>query len=462
MRGVSSPHPVAAVVLAAGEGKRMRSALPKVLHRVGGRPMLVWALDALRSVADGPVVVVVGHGGEAVQAHLPPGVKVAWQRRPRGTGDAVRCALSQLADHRGPVLIAYGDTPLVRAETWRSLVEAHVRGGFAATLMTAVVSDPQGLGRVLRDVEGGFQRIVEEHDCTPEQRRIREVNTGLSCFEVEALREALAHLSPDNAQGEYYLTDAFGWLRAQGRRVGIVQATEVTEVMGVNSRKELAEAEAELRRRTLQRLMDSGVTVVDPATTYVAPDVQVGPDTVLLPFTVLETGTTVGSHCTLGPGAHLRGSHIGDRVHILWSVVEESQVGDDCRVGPYAHLRPGVRLDRRVVVGNFAEIKNSTVGEGTKIQHVSYLGDATVGREVNIGAGTITCNFKYGVPGKHPTVIEDGAFIGSDTLLNAPVRVGAGAVTGAGSVVTKDVPPGKVALGVPARVVRPAKPQEGS
>jgi bifunctional UDP-N-acetylglucosamine pyrophosphorylase/glucosamine-1-phosphate N-acetyltransferase len=451
---VRADRPVAAVVLAAGEGKRMRSRLPKVLHPVGGRAMVLRVLDNLRPVVDGPVVVVVGHGAEGVRAALPAGVRVAWQQAPRGTGHAVRCALAELGDHTGPVLVAYGDTPLVREETFRAVVSAHLRGGCAATLLSAVVEDPRGLGRVVRGVEGEFVGVVEEADCTPEQRQIHEVNTGVGCFESEALREALAHLTADNAQGEYYLTDVFGWRRGRGAKVGIVQAADGKEVMGVNSRRQLAEAEAELRRRTLERLMDSGVTVVDPATTYVAPDVVVGQDTVLLPFTVLEAGTTVGAECTLGPGAHVWGSRLGDRVRVLWSVVEHSEVGDDCRIGPYAHLRPGTRLARQVVVGNFAEIKNSTVGEGTKVQHVSYLGDATVGRAVNIGAGTVTCNFRYGVPGKHPTVIEDGAFIGSDTMLNAPVRVGAGAVTGAGSVVTKDVPPGAVVVGVPARVVR--------
>jgi bifunctional UDP-N-acetylglucosamine pyrophosphorylase/glucosamine-1-phosphate N-acetyltransferase len=451
---------VAAVVLAAGEGKRMRSALPKVLHPVGGRPMVLRVLDNLRPLVEGPLVVVVGHGGERVRAVLPEGVCVAWQPSPRGTGDAVRCALPHLEGHRGPVVVAYGDTPLVQEATFRQLVAAHVEGGYAATLLSAVVEAPKGLGRVVRGPDGSFQQVVEEADCTPEQRAIREVNTGVCCFEVEDLREALAQLVPQNAQGEYYLTDTFGWLRARGRRVGVVQVREVREVMGVNSRKELALAEEALRRRTLEALMESGVTVVDPAATYVAPDVRVGPDTVLLPFTVLEEGTVVGSGCQLGPGAHVRASRIGDRVRILWSVVEESEVAEDCRIGPYAHLRPGTRLAARVVVGNFAEIKNSTVGEDTKVQHVSYLGDATVGRQVNIGAGTITCNFKYGVPGKHPTVIEDGAFIGSDTLLNAPVRVGAGAVTGAGAVVTKDIPPGMVAVGVPARVVRRAQPED--
>ncbi len=451
-------RPVAAILLAAGLGRRMRSATPKVLHPVGGRPMVLRVLDALRAAADGPVVVVLGHGGEAVRQVLPRGVAVAWQHPPRGTGDAVRCALDHLHDHHGPVLVAYGDTPLVREGTFRQLVDAHRAAGCAATLVSAVVEVPTGLGRVVRKADGSFHRVVEEADCTPEEQAIREVNTGLCCFEAGALRAAVAHLTPDNAQAEYYLTDVFGWLCARGHRVGVVRVSDTKEVMGVNSRQELAAAEAELRRRTLERLMEGGVTVVDPATTYVAPEVQVGQDTVLLPFTVLEGYTSVGSGCTVGPGAHLRDCRLGDRVRVLWSVLEDSEVGDDCRIGPYAHLRPGTRLASRVVVGNFAEIKNSTVGEDTKVQHMSYLGDATVGRGVNIGAGTVTCNFKYGVPGKHPTVIEDGAFIGSDTMLNAPVRVGAGAVTGAGSVVTRDIPPGAVAVGVPARVVRRVQP----
>ncbi|GBD29483.1 Bifunctional protein GlmU [bacterium HR32] len=452
----------AAVVLAAGLGKRMRSSLPKVLHPLGGRPMLLRVLDALRAVVAGPVVVVVGHGADQVERVLPPGVRTARQVQPLGTGDALRCALQVLPEASGSVLVAYGDIPLVRPDTFRALLAAHQEGGFAATLAVAVVDDPTGLGRVLRDARGQFRRVVEEADCTPEERAVREVNTGLCCFELRALRQTLPQLRPNNAQGEYYLTDVFGLLQASGLRVGTVRLEEVRDVMGVNSRRELAAAEAELRRRTLERLMDLGVTVLDPATTYVAPEVEVGPDTVLLPFTVLEAGTAVGRECTVGPGAHVRGSRIGDRVRVWWSVVEESEVGDDCRIGPYAHLRPGTRLARRVVVGNFAELKNTTVGEDTRVQHVSYLGDATVGRGVNVGAGTVTCNFKYGVPGKHPTVIEDGAFIGSDTMLNAPVRVGAGAVTGAGSVVTKDIPPGMVAVGVPARVIRRARREDGT
>jgi bifunctional UDP-N-acetylglucosamine pyrophosphorylase/glucosamine-1-phosphate N-acetyltransferase len=452
----------AAVVLAAGLGKRMRSTLPKVLHPVAGRPMLLRVLDAVRAVVAGPVVVVVGHGSDQVERVLPDGVQTVLQVQPRGTGDAVRCALDVLPESCGPVLVAYGDTPLVRPDTLRKLLQAHQEGGLAATLAVAVVDDPTGLGRVLRDPQGQFQRVVEEADCTPEQRAVREVNTGLCCFEPGALRQALEQLRPDNVQGEYYLTDVFGLLRASGLRVGTVRLEEVRDLMGVNSRRELAAAEAELRRRTVERLMDLGVTVLDPATTYVAPEVEVGPDTVLLPFTVLEAGTVVGRECTVGPAAHVRGSRVGDRVRVWWSVVEESEVGDDCRIGPYAHLRPGTRLARRVVVGNFAELKNTTVGEDTRVQHVSYLGDATVGRAVNIGAGTVTCNFRYGVPGKHPTVIEDGAFIGSDTMLNAPVRVGAGAVTGAGSVVTKDIPAGMVAVGVPARVIRRARREDGT
>ncbi len=450
----------AAIVLAAGLGKRMRSRVPKVLHPVGGKPMLLRVLEAVRAVAE-LVVVVVGHGADQVERLLPHGVRTARQAQPLGTGDAVRCGLEVLPEIHGPLLVAYGDTPLIRADTLRTLLAAHQEGGFAATLAVGMLDDPTGFGRVLRDARGQFQRVVEEADCTPEQRAEREVNLGLCCFEIAPLRQVLDQLRPTNAQGEYYLTDVFGLLQASGFRVGTVELGEVMDLMGVNSRRQLAAAEAELRRRTVERLMDLGVTVLDPASIYVAPEVEVGEDTILLPFTVLEAGTVVGRECTLGPGAHVRGSRIGDRVRVWWSVVEESEVGDDCRIGPYAHLRPGTRLASRVVVGNFAELKNTTVGEDTKVQHVSYLGDATVGRGVNVGAGTVTCNFKYGVPGKHRTVIEDGAFIGSDTMLNAPVRVGAGAVTGAGSVVTKDIPPGMVAVGVPARVIRRARQENG-
>ncbi len=318
--------------------------------------------------------------------------------------------------------------------------------------------DPTGYGRVIRRPDGALDRIVEEADATPEERAVPEVNTGIGCFELDALRAVLPRIRADNAQGEYYLVEAFRLLREDGSRVGILRVEEAEEVMGINTRKELAQAEAEMRRRVLEALMASGVTVVDPVTTYVDPRARIGPDTVIHPFTVIEGETTVGQGCTLGPGAHLISARLGDGVRVWWSVVEHSEIGEESRVGPYAHLRPGCVLGRGVEVGNFAELKNVRIGDRTKVHHVSYLGDALVGQAVNIGAGTVTCNLRYGVAGKQQTVIEDGAFIGSDTMLQAPVRVGAGAVTGAGTVVTRDLPPGAVAVGVPARVIRNAAP----
>jgi bifunctional UDP-N-acetylglucosamine pyrophosphorylase/glucosamine-1-phosphate N-acetyltransferase len=445
---------IAAVVLAAGRGKRMRSSVPKVLHLLAGRPMLAHVLDAVRQVADGPVVVVVGPGMEAARAILPPEVAAAVQPEPLGTAHALSCALPHLEGFDGRILVVFGDTPLVRPQTLRALVWEHEREGNTATLVTARMDDPTGYGRIVRGPDGTFACIVEEADAPPDVRAIREVNAGICCFEGSALRSVLPEIRPTNVQGEYYLVDAFRILRERGHRVGILQVREVMEVMGINSRRELAEAEAELRRRTLEDLMASGVTVVDPATTHVDPRARIGPDTVLLPFTVIEGETRVGSGCTIGPGAHLIAARVGDGVRIWWSVVEHSEIGDGSRVGPYSHLRPGCVLGRGVEVGNFAEMKNVRIGDRTKVHHVSYLGDATVGQDVNIGAGTVTCNLRYGVPGKQPTVIEDGAFIGSDTMLQAPVRVGAGAVTGAGAVVTRDLPPRAVAVGVPARVVR--------
>ncbi len=445
---------VAAVVLAAGKGKRMRSRLPKVLHPLCGRPMLSYVLDALRPVVSGPVVVVVGADAEPVRAALPEGAVVAVQPEPLGTAHAVACALPHLGEFEGVVVVAYGDVPLVRPQTFRRLVEQHVQEGNAATLVSATVPDPAGYGRVIRAPDGTLDRVVEEADATPQERAVCEVNTGLGCFTLGALREVLPRIRADNVQKEYYLTDAFRLLREGGSRVGILRLEEAEEVMGINTRQELARAEAELRQRVLLELMASGVTVVDPATTYVDPRARIGPDTVIHPFTVIEGETVVGSGCALGPGAHLISARLGDGVRVWWSVVEHSEVGEGSRVGPYAHLRPGCVLGRGVEVGNFAELKNVRIGDRTKVHHVCYLGDALIGQGVNIGAGTVTCNLRYGVSGKQQTVIEDGAFIGSDTMLQAPVRVGAGAVTGAGAVVTKDLPPGVVAVGVPARVIR--------
>jgi bifunctional UDP-N-acetylglucosamine pyrophosphorylase/glucosamine-1-phosphate N-acetyltransferase len=305
---------------------------------------------------------------------------------------------------------------------------------------------------VVRDAAGNVRRIVEDTDATPDERQVREINAGTYAIEAGALREALRALRPANAQGEYYLTDVIGLLLDRGHTVAAVVAGDTRETMGINSRRELAQAEGLMRQTILGRLMDDGVTVIDPATTFVHAGVRVGRDTVLHPGTHLEGATTIGEACAIGPGARLVDAQIGDRVTIIYSTVTRSSMGDDSRIGPYSHLRPGVRLGRFVEVGNYAEMKNATVGDHTKVHHMSYLGDATVGAGVNIGAGTITCN--YDGHAKHATVIEDGAFIGSDTMLIAPVRVGREAVTGAGSVVKRDVPERALAVGVPARVIR--------
>lgn len=449
---------VEAVVLAAGKGTRMVSALPKVLHRICGRPMIAYVLDTLAQVGITAPVVVVGHGADQVRAALGDAVRYAVQEEQMGTGHAVIQALPHLEDHTGTVLIVYGDVPFLRAETIETLLAHHRSQGAAATILTHLRDDPSGYGRVLRDARGNVRRIVEEPDASPQEREIREVNAGMYAIEAGALREALRVLRPANAQGEYYLTDAVGALLDGGQTVAAAVVSSSQEAVGINSRAELAGAEAAMRARLLDDLMRSGVTVIDPQATYVHWGVRVGRDTVLYPGTSLEGRTVVGESCTIGPNARLVDAEIGDRATVVASTITASSVGEGSRVGPYSHLRPGVRLGRFVEVGNFAEMKNTTVGDRTKVHHMSYLGDATVGSGVNIGAGTVTCN--YDGRAKHPTVIEDGAFIGSDTMLIAPVRVGEGAVTGAGSVVTRDVPPRGVAVGMPARVIRRLPPVE--
>ncbi|MDQ7859722.1 MAG: bifunctional UDP-N-acetylglucosamine diphosphorylase/glucosamine-1-phosphate N-acetyltransferase GlmU [Armatimonadota bacterium] len=449
---------VEAVVLAAGKGTRMASAMPKVLHPICGRPMIAYVLETLAEVGIPSPVVVVGHGVDAVRGVLGDGVRYAVQAEQLGTGHAVMQALPQLEAFGGTVLIVYGDVPFLRAETIRALLAQHREQGAAATILTDVRDDPRGYGRVIRDGHGNVRRIVEDTDASPEEREVREINAGMYAIEAGALRDAVGALQPANAQGEYYLTDAIAALLDRGHTVAALVVADSQEATGINSRAELARAEAAMRAALLDRLMAGGVTVVDPGATYVHAGVRVGRDTVLHPGTSLEGRTVVGEACAIGPQARLVDAEVGDRVTIVASTVTASRVGDGTRIGPYSHLRPGVRLGRGVEIGNFAELKNATVGDHTKVHHMSYLGDATVGARVNIGAGTVTCNFDGRA--KHPTVIEDGAFIGSDTMLIAPVRVGRGAVTGAGAVVRRDVPAGGVAVGAPARVIRHVAPDE--
>jgi bifunctional UDP-N-acetylglucosamine pyrophosphorylase/glucosamine-1-phosphate N-acetyltransferase len=433
------------VVLAAGEGKRFRSALPKPLHPVAGRPLLWHVLAAAAPLKADRTVVVVGNGADRVTAavegfDLGP-VDFAVQADQRGTGDALAAAVG-LLDGDGDVLVLSGDTPLVSTALLEGLLDAHRSARATATLLTCTLEDPTGYGRILRDAGGAVTGMVEERDATPAQRRLPEVGAGMYVLRRPAL-DGLAELRPDNDQGEYYLPDLVPLVLAGGGRVATLEGP-AAEARGVNDRVELAEAEAVLRRRLLERLMLAGVTVVDPATTYVEVDVEVGQDSVLAPLTFLEAGTRVGARCRLGPNVRLVGCTVGDDATVTQTVAVSSAIGPRALVGPFVSLRPGSDLREASKAGTFVEVKNSTVGPGSKVPHLSYVGDADIGAGVNVGAGTVFVN--YDGISKHRTTVGDGAFIGSDTMLVAPVTVGNGAQTAAGSTITKDVPPDALAI----------------
>lgn len=444
------------VILAAGLGTRMKSATIKVLHRAAGRPIIDYVLDLAAEVSDRPPIVVVGHQREAVQHSIGDRARFALQEQQLGTGHAVMQAVpllhrENLAGTR--VLILSGDVPLTRPETLRQLAHIHDREGNALTLLTMKLPDPGMYGRIVRERDGSVMRIVEAKDASEAEKRIDEVNAGIYLFDAADLFENLRNLSTNNAQGEYYLTDLIAMIRGGGKRVGAVIAADPVEALGVNSRSELAVVEAEIQSRVVQKLMRDGVTFRNPNTVVIDSTVSIGADTVVYPFVTLEGSTRIGEGCVIEPGVHLINTTVGDDVHIKsGTVAEESVIEEEATVGPYAHLRPGTKLGKHVKVGNFVETKKAVFGHGSKASHLSYIGDAEVGADVNIGAGTITCNYD-GVQ-KHKTVLEDGVFIGSDTQLVAPLRVGHGAYIGAGSTITKDVPPDALALSrVPQKVV---------
>jgi bifunctional UDP-N-acetylglucosamine pyrophosphorylase/glucosamine-1-phosphate N-acetyltransferase len=451
------------VVLAAGEGTRMRSETPKVLHPLCGRPMVLHVVDALAELPLERIVVVVGHGAERVtktlQDQLVTEVPVEFveQRVQRGTGDAVSVALTLFddLDAEDDILVLPSDAPLVRAETIARLATEHRIQDAAASLLTAHVSDPTGLGRVLRDKDDRVGRIVEHTDASPEELDVHEINTSIYCFRRNLLAPALRRLSPENAQGEYYLTDAVSVLRDAGHKIVALMAEDPGEAIMVNDRAQLADAEAELRARINRRWMRDGVTMVDSARTYVDATVEIDADVRILPGTILEGRTSIGAGSVIGPDCRLVDAVVGERTVISNAVVIDAEVGDDCQVGPYAYLRPGTRLAAGAKVGTYVEVKNSEIGAGTKVPHLSYIGDAEVGADANLGASTITAN--YDGRRKHRTTIGDGAHTGVHTSLVAPVEVGDGAETGAGSVVTHDIPANQLVRGVPARVARPAR-----
>ncbi|MFT5222600.1 MAG: bifunctional UDP-N-acetylglucosamine pyrophosphorylase/glucosamine-1-phosphate N-acetyltransferase [Glaciecola sp.] len=427
----------AAIVLAAGMGTRFKSQTPKVLHRVAGRSLLGHVLDAVHGLDVAQVIVVVGHGADEVRSEVAAAglanATTALQAQQNGTGHAVQMALPALDAGIDDVIILAGDTPLVTTATLAPLTSG---APGSAAVLTAVLDDPQGYGRIVRD-GGSVARIVEHRDASPEELAITEWNTGMYRLPLAQLREAVAALGTSNDQGELYLTDVIADLHARGIEVAGLQV-DAAEVVGVNDRVQLAEAGAALRRRHAEHLMREGATIVDPSACWLDVTVTVGIDSVILPGTILEGATTIGARATVGPNSHLVDTSVADGAVVRQSVAQGATIGPDANVGPWTYLRPGAVLERGAKAGGFVEIKKSVIGEGSKVPHLSYIGDATIGKDVNIGAGTITCN--YDGFDKHKTIIGDGAFIGSDTMLIAPVEIGAGAVTGAGSALSHDVP----------------------
>ena len=455
---------LAVVVLAAGLGKRFRSATtPKVLHVAVGEPLVGHVLRAVGGLEGlERVVVVVGHGRdqvvEAVRARRPDAV-FADQVTQRGTGDAVMAAWTALEGFDGQVVVVPGDSPLITTRTLAALVDEHAKAGAAVTLLTAILPDPTGYGRIVRPGgPGATLRLVEEADASPAEASIQEVSTGFWCFEPGPLFEALAEVTTDNAQGEYYLPDVVPILAGRGAVFDTLLADR-TEVLGVNDRKQLAEAAAILRQRKLDELMAAGVTIEDPAATYVDALVEVGADTLIRPLTFLEGTTAVGKGCVVGPSARLVDTTVADGAEVSFAVLKSVKVGPAAQVGPFTSLRPGTELAARSKAGSFVEMKSAKVGEGSKVPHLSYIGDAEIGQGVNVGAGSITCNYDGEAGRKSRTVIGDHVLIGSDTMLVAPVTVGEGAITGAGTVVTRDVEPETVVVGAPARPIRKRRPR---
>lgn len=435
-----------AVILAAGQGTRMKSSLPKVLHPVAGVPMVEHVLRAARSMSPATITLVVGHQAEAIRGVLGDrhGIQFALQVPQLGTAHALRQAETLVAGRTGTLVLLSGDVPLLSAATLHRLLEAHHAAGAAATVVTATVDRPYGYGRIIR-TGGRIVRIVEERDASPAERRVREINSGIYAFDLAPLFDALRAIAAQNAQGEYYLTDLIAVYRRRKLPVEALIVDDPREIRGVNSRSELAEVSAIMRQKKNEELMAAGVTIVDPATTYIDPDVEVGADTVIHPGVVIQGHSRIGSACEIHACVRIADSELADRVTVHnFCLIVGARVADGAAIGPFAHLRPASEVGQGAKVGNFVELKRTTLGAGSKANHLSYLGDATIGANVNVGAGTITCN--YDGQKKHETVIEDGAFIGSDSQLIAPVRVGKGAYVGAGSSITEDVPPG--ALGI--------------
>lgn len=434
-----------AIILAAGKGTRMKSKFPKVLHKVGGRPMLQHVLDAADAAGCTRKVVIIGHEAELVREMVGSQAEVVLQAEQLGTGHAVLQAAPVLEGVTGTALILCGDTPLLASGELQKFAEMHVKSGASATVMTAVMENPFGYGRILRDKAGNVLGIVEQKDATVEQQALKEINTGIYCVTMPLLFTILKTLTNDNAQGEYYLTDLLSKLNARGQKVAGYVTADSEMVMGINSRRQLAEAESAMRKRILNELMDSGVTIMDPASTFIEKSVKIAPDTIIYPYTWLEGNTTIASDCEIGPNVRFTNVQVGEANQIQFCYAHDCVIKSAATIGPYVHLRPDTVIGDKVHIGNFVEVKNSTVGTGTKLPHLTYIGDSDIGSGVNMGCGCITVN--YDGRKKHRTKIGDHAFVGCNTNLVAPVEVGPDTYIGAGSTITKNVPQDALGIG---------------
>lgn len=443
---------ITAVLLAAGQGTRMKSSLPKVLHPVAGKPMIWHALQAIQQATTEKPVVVVGHGADEVTKYLGNSAQTVLQEPQLGTGHAVMQAESLLKGNTDLVIVCYADMPLLRGETLKKLVETQKQNKGPMTMLTVIADDPRGFGRIIRKADGSVEAIVEEYVATPEQARIKELNVGGYCFDANWLWDALHRIPKNPKKGEYYLTDTVELATQARLSVQPMVMDDLEEIIGVNTRIHLSEVEVAMRRRINHEHMLNGVTMIDPASTYIEAGITIGRDTTLMPNTYLHGKTEIGEGNIIGPNSIIRDSKIGKRCKVLASVMEGALLEDDVDMGPFARLRKGAHLGNHVHMGNFGEVKDSYLAEGVKMGHFSYIGNAQIGANTNIGAGTITCN--YDGEKKHPTEIGEDVFIGSDTMLVAPLKIGDGARTGAGAVVTKDVPEDTLVVGMPARAIR--------
>ncbi|WP_041669131.1 bifunctional UDP-N-acetylglucosamine diphosphorylase/glucosamine-1-phosphate N-acetyltransferase GlmU [Acetobacterium woodii] len=432
------------IILAAGEGTRMHSQKPKVLHQVCGQNILDYVIAASSDAGILDIAVIVGFQAECVRASLAPGIATYFQQKQLGTGHAVLQALPFFENLQGNLIVLVGDAPLIRSETIRGLVLAHEAGGYAATVLTAEFEEPSGYGRMVKNGAGELLKIVEEKDASPAEKQIKEINSGMYCFDAQALILALKELKTNNVQSEYYLTDVIEIMRKMGKITGTYVTSEAADIQAVNSKIQLAEAEATMRKRTNGKLMDAGVTMIDPITTYIDSQVSVGQDTILYPGVILEGPTVIGKDCVIGANSRLVNVKIGHNVNIQSSTIIDSSVDDYTNVGPYAYIRPGSQIGKHCKVGDFVEVKNSTMGDGAKASHLTYIGDGDVGENVNLGCGTVFVN--YDGKKKYRTVVEKDAFVGCNTNLIAPVTVKEGAYVAAGSTITDDVPEDSLAI----------------